>query len=127
MSDFSDEELVKVIGDFLEKGLAENILAMFKKDPDLHRLTGKLLRDERFMVRMGVAVLYEDLAKERPDEIAQAIPGLQPLLSDQTAYVRGEACNVLGIINTPEARKLLRSMTDDPEPQVREIVADLLS
>jgi hypothetical protein len=126
MSNFSDEELLVVIGDFLEKGLAENIVAMFKQEPELHRLTGILLRDERFMVRMGVAVLYEELAIVRPGEIALAIPGLRPLLADETAYVRGEACNILGIINNNETRELLTAMIEDPDPQVREIVADLL-
>jgi hypothetical protein len=127
MSDFSDQELLKVIGDFLEQGLAENIIAMFKKEPELHRLSGELLKDERFMVRMGVAVLYEELAVIRPAEIVMAIPSLRPLLTDETAYVRGEACNILGIINTDEARKLLASMVEDPDPQVREIVADSLA
>ena len=127
MADFSDEELLKVIGDFLEKGFAENIVAMFKKEPELHRLSGELLKDERFMVRMGVAVLYEELAVIRPAEIALAIPGLRPLLADETAYVRGEACNLLGIINNGEALELLAAKSDDPDPQVREIVADFLA
>jgi HEAT repeat protein len=78
------------------------------------------------MVRMGVAVVYEELAAERPVEVALAIPAMKPLLSDETAYVRGEACNILGLINTDEARKLLAGMADDPDPQVREIVADYL-
>jgi len=127
VSDFIDKELLTVISDFLEKGLAENIVAMFKKEPELHRLTGELLRDERFMVRMGVAVLYEELAEIRPAEAALAIPALTPLLNDATAYVRGEACNILGLIDTDESRALLSSMADDPDPQVREIVADFLA
>ena len=114
MSDFSDEELIKVIGDFLEQGLAENIVAMFKKEPELHRLTGELLKDERFMVRMGIAVLYEELVVEGSEEIPLAIPGLRPLLTDETNYIRGEACNILSIINNAEARKLLTSMEDVP-------------
>ncbi|MCA1766576.1 MAG: HEAT repeat domain-containing protein [Desulfobulbaceae bacterium] len=127
MTVFTDEEMLAVISDFLEKGLAENIVAMYKKDPSLHRLTGELLRDERFMVRMGVAILYEELVKIRPLETARAIPALEPLLSDETAYVRGEACNILGLINTAESRALLAGMADDPDPQVREIVADYLA
>lgn len=123
----SDErELLKVIGDFLEKGLAENIAAMYRQDPGLHRLTGELLRDERYMVRMGVAVLYEELAATRPLEMPLAIPDLAPLLADPVAYVRGEACNILGLINTAATRDLLKNMLDDPDPQVREIVADFL-
>ena len=126
MSDFSDEELIDVISDFLEKGLAENIVAMFKKEPELHRLTGELLKDERFMVRMGVAILYEELVTIRPTETILAIPALKPLLTNPESYVRGEACNILGIINSTEAITLLATMTNDPDPQVREIVADYL-
>jgi len=121
-----DLDLLKVIGDFLEQGLAENIAAMYRQDPELHRLTGELLRDERFMVRMGVAVLYEELAATRPTDLARAIAALKPLLAEPVAHVRGEACNILGLINSAAARELLRSMVDDPDPQVREIVADCL-
>jgi len=122
-----DLELLQVISDFLEQGLAENIAAMYRQDPALHRLTGELLCDERFMVRMGVAVLYEELAETSPGKLPRAIPALQPLLTDPTAYIRGEACNILGLINTPEARALLQTMTNDPDPQVREIVTDCLT
>jgi hypothetical protein len=121
-----DRELLTVIGDFLEQGLAENIAAMYRQDPGLHRLTGELLRDERFMVRMGVAVLYEELAATRPGEMALAIPSLTPLLSEPIAYVRGEACTILGLINSAAARELLKGMVNDPDPQVREIVGDCL-
>ncbi len=127
MTDFSDKDLLTVISDFLEKGLAENIVAMFKKEPELHRLAGELLKDERFMVRMGVAVLYEELVVVRPDETALAIPSLRPLLTDELSYIRGEACNILGLINTDEARSLLNTMIDDPDPQVLEIIADFLA
>ena len=122
----NDRELLPVITDFLEQGLAENIAAMYRQDPELHRLTGELLRDERFMVRMGVAVLYEELAATSPADLPRAIPALEPLLTEPTAYLRGEACNILGLINTPKAHALLQSMTNDPDPQVREIVGDIL-
>jgi len=107
--------------------LAENIAAMYRQDPELHRLTGELLRDERFMVRMGTAVLYEELAETSPEELPRAIPALKPLLADPTAYVRGETCTILGLIGTPAARALLATMANDPDPQVREIVGDYLA
>lgn len=122
-----DRELLKVIGDFLEQGLAENIAAMYRQDPGLHRLTGELLRDQRFMVRLGVAVLYEELATSRPQEMARAIPNLAPLLADPLADVRGEACTILGLIGSEAARELLQSLVADPDFQVREIVADCLA
>ncbi len=126
MKEDEKEETLKVIADFLELGHVDNIAAMFRQDRDLYRLTGELLRDERFTVRLGVAVLFEILSAERPDEAALAVAALEPLLGDDTAYVRGEAANVLGIIGTPHALALLRRLADDPEPQVREIAADFL-
>ncbi|MGV1100626.1 HEAT repeat domain-containing protein [Thiovibrio sp. JS02] len=126
MVDDNDRELIKVIGDFLEMGHVENIMAMFKQDPSHYRLTGELLQDERFMVRMGVAVLFEELKAIRPAEIALATPSLLPLLAAETPWIRGEAVNILGIIGTPEALAHISPLADDPEAQIREIVADIL-
>lgn len=120
------EELIQVISDFLEMGHVENIMAMFKQDPSCYALTGRLIRDERFMVRIGVAVLFEELAILKPDEVAQAIPSLVPLLSDQTPHIRGEAVNILGIIGTEEALAAITPLRNDPDHQVCEIVSDIL-
>lgn len=127
MKKIKDEELLQVIADFIEKGLVENIIIMFKRDTSLYPLTGELLRDERFMVRMGVAVLFEELKAIRPDDVKLAIPSLLSLLKDDTPYVRGEAVTILGIIGTDEARNYIELMLDDPDPQVSEIARDIVS
>lgn len=119
-------EMVTVITDFLEMGHVENIIAMFKQDPSYYALTGQLIQDERLMVRVGVAVLFEDLIESRPDHVELAIPSLVPLLNSQAPVVRGEAANLLGIIGSREALAALAPLADDPDPQVREIVADIL-
>ncbi len=127
MNQVSDEELLKTIGDFIEMGHVENIVAMFKQEPDYYRFTGDLIRDERFMVRMGMAVLFEELAVVRPDDLALAIPSLLPVLQEKTAYMRGEAASLLGIIGTDEAKKALEKLLDDPDAQVAEIVREILA
>ncbi len=114
-------ELLKVIGDFLEKGYADSIAAMFRSDPSLYKLTGYLLRDERFTVRMGTAVLFEELVETDAEDVVKAIPELKPLLKDDIPWVRGEAVNILGTIGTREAMELLSLMLNDPDPQVLEI------
>lgn len=119
-------ELIAVIADFLEMGHVENIMAMFKQDTSLYALSGELLRDERFMVRMGMAVLFEELKGLRPQEVALATPALLPLLTEKTPWMRGEAVNLLGIIGTSEALTAIKALADDPEPQVREVVRDIL-
>ncbi len=126
MDDISREELLQVIGDFLEMGHVENIVAMFKKDDSLYELTGDLLRDERFAVRLGTAVLFEELVQIMPLHTPNAIPALQPLLSESVPALRGEAANILGIIGTDEALRSLSPLRNDPDPQVAEIVGDIL-
>lgn len=123
----SDREMLQVIGDFLELGHVENILAMFRQEPAYYRLAGLLLRDERFVVRLGLAVLFEELAAVRPAEVRLAVPFLLPLLLEEDPRLRGEAANLLGIIGAPEAREQLASLLDDPDPQVAEIARDVLA
>jgi hypothetical protein len=122
----SENELIQVIADFLEMGHVDNIVAMFRQDSSLYGLTGNLLRDERFTVRLGLAVLFEELVKGKAAAPAAAIPSLLPLLGETDPTLRGEASNILGIINTAEALHALKPLLDDPDPQVAEIVADIL-
>ncbi len=126
MNDGYDIDLVKIIGDFLELGHVENIVAMFKQDPSLYSLTGDLLRDERFAVRLGVAVLFEELAVIKPADLHLAIPALLPLLEEENPVLRGESATILGIIGGQEAIVNLQTLQNDPDQQVLEIVTDIL-
>ncbi|MHB8809639.1 MAG: HEAT repeat domain-containing protein [Desulfobulbaceae bacterium] len=126
MEQHERQELVALIGSFLEMGHADNIAAMFRQDQRLYALTGDLLRDERFVVRVGMAVLFEELAATRPGEIQAAVPVLLPLLRDQVASIRGEAATLLGIVGSPEALAAIVPLLHDPDPQVAEIAADIL-
>lgn len=117
--------MVKVIGDFLEQGLVDNIIAMFKEDPRYYELVGEVLQDERFTVRLGLAVLFEELTRERPGEVERAVPVLLPLLSPETpTWIRGEAATLLGLIGSREALEALKPLADDEDPQVAEIARD---
>lgn len=128
MPEVSREELLRTIADFIEMGHVANIVAMFKQDLSYYELVGELVRDERFMVRMGMAVLFEELAAVRSAaELNLAVAPLQELLTDETPYVRGEAATLLAIINTPESLEALQVLQGDPDPQVAEIVTDALS
>lgn len=122
----SDAELKKVIADFLEMGHIENIVSMFRQDPQYFKWSGDILKDERFNVRLGMTVLFEDLKEIQPDELSKAVPSLLPLLENENALIRGEAVSLLGIIGTPEARILIKAKQNDPSPQVREMVEMVL-
>jgi hypothetical protein len=126
MNDGYNIDILKVIEDFLELGHVENIVAMFKQDRSLYSLTGDLIRDERFTVRLGVAVLFEELAALHLDDIQLAIPALLPLLKETNPILRGEAATILGIIGNEEAIGNLQTLQSDPDQQVLEIVTDIL-
>lgn len=122
MTAVTDTELKKVIADFLEMGHVENIVAMFRREPAYYAWTGELLDDERFAVRVGMAVLFEELKHLQPEKLPLAIPSLVSLLNSDSANIRGEAIGMLGIIATDEAVEHIRNMTEDPSPQVQEMV-----
>jgi HEAT repeat protein len=122
MDQVSDEELKKVIADFLEMGFVDNIIAMFRREPRYYSWTGEILADERFAVRLGISVLFEELKALQPDKLALAIPSLRLLLDHREPLYRGEAIGILGIIGTADAIELIRSRHSDPNPQVREMV-----
>lgn len=126
MSEIDDSELIKTIANFLEMGHVENIVAMFKQDKYYYRLTGELLKDERFIVRIGMAVLFEELCAIDCKNASLAIPSLLPLLGESTAYMRADAATLLGIIGTGAAIDPLKRLLHDPDKQVLEIVTDIL-
>jgi hypothetical protein len=121
-NEVSDQELKKVIADFLDQGHVENIVAMFRREPKYYEWTGELLNDERFSVRLGISVLLEELQEIQPDKLALAIPSLVKLLYVEEPLIRGEAVSVLGIIGTKEALAEIHLLNSDPNPQVREMV-----
>ena len=125
-ADVSDEELLKVIADFLEMGHVQNIVEMFKQDTRYYEWVGTLLTDERFAVRLGVSVLFEYLIEECPQETALAIPSLAKALQHKTTWVRGEALGVLAIIGSQEALAAIKTLENDPAPEIADIVKDIL-
>lgn len=118
----SDQELKRVIADFLDQGHVENIVAMFRREPQYYTWIGDILRDQRFSVRLGVSVLFEELQQIQPEKLALATPSLVPLLSSEEPLLRGEAVSLLGIIGGQIALDLVRGKADDPDPRVREMV-----
>ena len=127
MDTVSDEELLKVIKDFLEMGHVDNIVAMFHQDSRYLEWTGAILDDERFNVRLGISILFEELKLRTPDHTDKAIPSLLPLLKSEQPNIRGEAVSVLGIIGGAKARSHIEGMTSDPQPQVRELALEIMA
>jgi len=126
MDQVSDDELQRVIADFLDMGHVDNIVAMFRRESRYYDWTGEILGDRRFAVRLGVSILFEELKRLQPERLPLAVPSLRRVLASEEPLLRGEAVSVLGIIGTTEAIELVRARLADPSPQVREMAALVL-
>ena len=122
----SDEELVRVMADFLAMGHVENIVAMFRQEERYFDWVDHFLEDERFSVRLGTAVLFEYLLADGSDAATPALPALERALHHAQPWVRGEAVNILRMLGTVKALELVADVKQDPDAQVREIAADIL-
>lgn len=112
------------VADFLEKGLLENLVILFRGDPGLYPLLAELLQDERIAVRIGTSALVESLAEEGPDHASRAASVLLPLLDSPSANVRGDAAYLLGMVGGAEALARLGELSDDSDGNVREAAAE---
>ncbi|HHK60501.1 MAG TPA: HEAT repeat domain-containing protein [Desulfobacterales bacterium] len=122
----SDTEMQQVVAEFLAQGHVDTVMALFRHDHHMFELAGAILDDERYIVRLGMVLLFEELVQAGVKEVARAIPSLAALLEEAPVYVRGEAATILGLIGTEQALARLRPLLHDPEPQLREIAADFL-
>lgn len=110
--------------EYMGKGFLENIIALFRQEPELARFIPDLIADEQVVVRLGATALVEELAPAHAPALHAAVPGLIALLRHENPTIRGDAANLLGIIGDPAARGPLRGLLGDGNAAVREIAAD---
>ncbi len=122
----ADKEFVKMVADYMEKGFLENIIDMFKHDPGMYEMLPELIRDERIRVRIGATALVEELLKEDPEHVHQALQYLVPLLQDKNPTVRGDAANLIALVAPDRAKQYLGPLVEDPNPEVAMFVRELL-
>ena len=116
----------KMIADYMENGLLDNIIDMFKYDKTLYEYTGYLMSDERLRVRIGATALFETLKKEDPENISRALPHMLPLLKDKNPVIRGDAANLFGIIGNKDAIPFLEEILNDTDENVRIIAEEAI-
>jgi HEAT repeat protein len=114
------------LADYMENGLLDNIIDMFKHDQSLYAYIGGLITDERMRVRIGATALVESLRKEDPENIGRAIPHLLPLLKAEAPVIRGDAAYLLGVIGNKEVVPFLNELIDDADMNVRMITREAI-
>jgi hypothetical protein len=121
-----DSDLKKMIADYMEGGLLDNIIDMFRHDKDLYELVADLMKDERMRVRIGVTALLETLVFEDPENVKKTIPGILSLLKHENPVIRGDAAYILGTIGDKEVVPSLQEIIYDENENVRIIAKEAI-
>ncbi len=121
-----DHEMKTMLIDYMGKGFLDNIIALFRQDPEVYRHIADMLGDDNIRVRLGVTALVEELAREQRRELQSAVPGVVALLKHENPTIRGDAASVLGIIKDKGSAGALRECLEDSHPGVREAARDAL-
>jgi HEAT repeat protein len=120
------DDLKTMLADYMENGLLDNIIDMFKHEQSLYAYIGDLITDERIRVRIGATALVESLRKEDPENVKKAIPHLLPLLKSEIPVIRGDAAYLLGVIGNRDVVPFLNEIMDDADTNVRMIAEEAI-
>ena len=120
------DDLKAMLADYMENGLLDNIIDMFKHDQSLYAYIGDLIADERIRVRIGATALVESLRKEDPENVNKAIPHLLPLLKAEAPVIRGDAAYLLGVIGNRDVVPFLNEIINDADTNVRTIAEEAI-
>lgn len=126
LSEADEKEFTRLIAEDLEGGKLESVTELFRYNKNLYLIVGNLLRDERMKVRLGTNMLIDELREEKPDDVKWALPGLLPLLSDESPTIRGDAADMVGMIGTTDHIALLKNLLEDKNHQVIEIATEAI-
>lgn len=81
--------------------------------------------EEAITVRLGANALLEGYAGR--SELQALIPQLAELSQHRDHRIRADACHLLGLTASAEARTILKTCLNDESAEVREIAADALA
>ena len=124
--DSQEIDTKKMIADYMENGLLDNIIDMYKHDKSLYEYIGYLMSDERMRVRIGATALIETMKDEDPDNISKAIPSILPLLRKQDPVTKGDIAYLLGVIGSKETIPYLNDLLNDEDVNVRTIAQEAI-
>ncbi|MBF0318548.1 MAG: HEAT repeat domain-containing protein [Nitrospirae bacterium] len=122
-----EQNLYDMIADYMEKGFLDNIIDMFRYDPDVYPVAPRLISDERIRVRLGAIALLESLAEIGYAHLGEIADAIAPLLSSDNPLIRGDAAYGLGIIGLDRHIPTLETLLNDETQDISEAALDSIS
>lgn len=121
-----DKDMLKLLSDSLEQGLAENIISLCRKEPEHIYYISDLLVDERARVRLGAMILIEALFEEHNSYFYVILKEVWRLLDSKNDIIRGDAAYALSLMRFQDSIEVLKMHADDSNSNVREIIEESL-
>ena len=119
-------EFADNIACMLDGKALDHVTGLIRDNADLYETVGILMGDERMRVRLGTTAVLEELQGTEPEKTRAAAPFIRPLLRHEQPLVRGDAANLLALVSGKDCREELEALRDDPHPQVRAVIEDIL-
>ncbi len=112
---------------WLLEGQLKSVLAVVERLPKALADLLPIVADPEanLNVRFGASAVLERYANT--PALQALVPALGMLAGHGDARVRADACHLLGLSGTQDAVKYLEARRDDPDAEVREIVAESLA
>lgn len=122
----NDEGIAHYVEHLLISGQYKDAKAFIAEDPQRLKPLLAIVADpgKQIEVRVGVDALLEAYRNTTP--LQSLLPQLAELSRHADHRVRADACNLLGLSGSAEARPILSACLNDKHEEVREIAAESL-
>ncbi len=122
-----EEGLAAYFLESLKNGRRAQVEKLVRAQPGRFAVLARLMADPTasMAVRLGIGAVLEEF--QGTDLARPMIPALADLARHADPLTRADACHYLSLIGGAEVVALLREFADDPDAQVRDVVADALA
>lgn len=125
---------VALLKSFLESGRMDEAADRVLYGPDPGATLQAFLQiwaDSTLQDRMGLTLLAETVLDQHPEGLDPLLPALMTGLQTPSALSedpsrKGDTADLLGRIGHPDARPVLKMLTEDENPEVAEVAAEAL-
>jgi glutaredoxin len=109
----------------VEQGRFDEMARRIRSEPGASHFL-KNWKGSATSLRIGLMMAVETALEGDRAALDHLVPGLLPILGSEDAVLRGDTADLLGRIGHPAAKDPLRTLLDDPNPDVAEIASEAL-
>jgi alkyl hydroperoxide reductase subunit AhpF len=121
----ADTSLTEVLESMIKAGRAEDAAELMVREGQTAAVL-PVYQSPELALRIGALVTMEEALAMDPRSLDPILDELCALLAHEDARLRGDTADILGKIGNPRALPALRTLLDDPDPDVVDAAIDAL-